>query len=140
MLSLVSFLLRRGRRPRLPDKPTKRADRRGRRSLQGFSNTPPVCFLLVLFFSRRGRRPRRPAGDPTKRREQSWGFFLPIFVFFLPTFSFLKEKVRFFFKEKARRAFSMIRFAPIFTALDPRRRRSDRKWGNNNRGNVGQSA
>ena len=50
------------------------------------------------------------------------GLCLPIFVFFLPTFSFLKEKVRFFFKEKARRVFSMIRFAPIFTALDPRRR------------------
>ena len=46
-----------------PKKPTKQTDRRGRRSLQGFSNNPLDCFLWFLFFSRRGRRLRRPVGD-----------------------------------------------------------------------------
>ena len=56
LLSLGSFVLRRGRRSRRPEKPTKQTDRRGRRSLQGFSKNPTVCFFWFLFFSRRGRR------------------------------------------------------------------------------------
>ena len=58
--SFPSFLLRRGRRLRRPEKPTIQTDRRGRRSLQGFSKNPSVCFLWFLFFSRRARRLRQP--------------------------------------------------------------------------------
>ena len=58
LLSLVPFLLRRGRRLRRPEKPTKQTDSRGRLSLQGFGDNLLQCFLLFL---RRGDHCVKPA-------------------------------------------------------------------------------